>query len=55
MLSNSQVARESVRILNDLISEHGYTFPKESYTGYQVKAIIEGTNINVCLFVNADN
>jgi hypothetical protein len=55
VLSNSQVARESVRILNNLISEHGYTFPKESYTGYQVKAIIEGTNIKVCLFINSYN
>jgi hypothetical protein len=55
VFSNNQVARESVKILNDLISEHGYTFPKESYTGYQVKTIIEGSNIKVCLFVNADN
>jgi hypothetical protein len=55
VFTNNQVARESVRILNDLILEHGYTFPKESYTGYQVKTKIEGSNIKVCLFVNADN
>jgi hypothetical protein len=55
VFSDNQVARESVKILDDLILEHGYTFPKESYTGYQVKAKIEGSNIKVCLFVNADN
>ena len=55
LLSDTQVARESFTILNNLISEHGYSYPKESYTGYRVKTINDGMKIKVCLFVNAEN
>jgi hypothetical protein len=53
VFGDEQVARESVKILNSLIIEHGYTYSKESYTGYEVKVTQDNLKVKVCLFVDA--
>ena len=51
-MTDSQVARESVRILNKLISEENLGIEDSEYTGYKVKVKTEGINTKVVVMVN---
>jgi hypothetical protein len=50
--SDSQIARESVIILEDLLREHGYKLNNNQYKEYSVQAKNEGDNIKIVIFVS---
>ena len=52
-MSDAQVARESVRILNKLIAEENLGIKDSEYTGYRVKVKTEGNNTKVIVMVNS--
>jgi len=50
--TDSQVARESVIILKDLLKEHGYKLTNSQYKEYSVEAKNEGDNIKIVILIS---
>ena len=51
--TDSQVARESVIILKDLLKEHGYRILNGDFKEFGISTKVEGENLKIIIFVSA--
>lgn len=52
--SDSQIARESVRILNKLVVKGDYDLSNVEYTSYRIKSLNSGDDIKIVIMINGD-
>ena len=52
--SDSQIARESVIILNELIGKGDYGLSNGEYRSYRVKSLNDGDDIKIVIMINGD-